>query len=137
MGIKTSDVHVQDDVVMEVINTHANRTLILCKQHVLLVRSTSLALRSMLKSLWAVPISEIKIVRGTLRFFCIAGQFHSTLNTLYSLTRSRRSHRGERIMQARTTSFGSTWTSRPRWTPGASGCGRSRGGRASAAARAT
>ena len=52
--------------MLEVIDTHASRTLLLCKGHVALIRSKSLALRSTYKSMWAVPISEIKIVRGQL-----------------------------------------------------------------------
>lgn len=54
----------QDDTVIEVINTQANRMLLLCKGHVALVRSKSLALRSTYKSMWTVPVPEIKIVRG-------------------------------------------------------------------------
>ena len=54
----------QDDKVVEVVNTQAGRTLLLCERHVALVRSKSLAVRSTYKSMWVVPISEIKIVRG-------------------------------------------------------------------------
>lgn len=51
---------VQDDTVVEVLDTQASRTLLLCQGHVALVRSKSLALRSTYKSLWAVPVPEIE-----------------------------------------------------------------------------
>jgi hypothetical protein len=54
----------QDDKLVEVVNTQACRTLLLCEKHVALVRGKSLAVRSTYKSMWVVPISEIKIVRG-------------------------------------------------------------------------
>lgn len=56
----------QDDNIIEVVNTQALRTLLLCEKHVALVRSKSLALRSTYRAMWVVPISEIKIVRGEL-----------------------------------------------------------------------
>lgn len=55
----------QDDKIVEVVNTHACRTLLLCERHVALVRCKNMAVRSTYKSMWVVPISEIKIVRGT------------------------------------------------------------------------
>lgn len=59
-----SNLPLQDDRILEVVNTQACRTLLLCEKHVALVRSKSLALRSTYRSMWVVPISEIKIVRG-------------------------------------------------------------------------
>ena len=67
----------QDDRLLEVINTQACRTLLLCEKHVALVRSKTLALRSTYRSMWVVPISEIKIVRGESYDFASWVSLHS------------------------------------------------------------
>lgn len=68
---------------MEVINTQAGRTLLLCEKHVAMVRSKSIALRSTYRSMWAVPIADIKIVRGkSLMWTCI--DCHALTHGFYS-----------------------------------------------------